>query len=83
MKKYYKEFDDYVSNYDLNDINIKLKYNHSYRVMSLSKKYSKKIGFKMVLSKNFGKKKKIMKLSNLRLKIITNLNYQKQTMKEN
>ena len=45
MKKYYKEFDDYVSNYDLNDINIKLKYNHSYRVMSLSKKYSKKIGF--------------------------------------
>ena len=42
---YYMEFDDYVSKYDLNDINIKLKYDHSYRVMELSKKYSKLLGF--------------------------------------
>lgn len=45
MEKYYKEFDDYVSNYDLEDRDIKLKYNHSYRVMELSKKYSKLLGF--------------------------------------
>lgn len=42
---YFKEFDDYVSNYNFDDINIKLKYNHSYRVMELSKKYSKLLGF--------------------------------------
>ena len=42
---YYKEFDDYVSNYDLNDINIKLKYNHSYRVCKLSEKYAKELGY--------------------------------------
>lgn len=45
MDKYYKEFDDYVSNYDLTDKKIKLKYNHSYRVMALSKKYAKKLNF--------------------------------------
>lgn len=38
-------FDEYVSNYGLNDINIKLKYNHSYRVMELSKKYATELGF--------------------------------------
>lgn len=37
---YYKEFDDYVKKYDINDKDIKLKYNHSYRVMELAKKYS-------------------------------------------
>ena len=42
---YYKEFDDYVSQFNLEDINIKLKYNHSYRVMELSKKYSKLLGY--------------------------------------
>lgn len=45
MEKCYKEFDDYVSNYDLNNIDIKLKYNHSYRVMELSKKYAKILGY--------------------------------------
>lgn len=38
-------FDKYVSNYDLDDENIKLKYNHSCRVMELSKKYATKLGF--------------------------------------
>lgn len=38
-------FDQYVSNYDINDKNIKLKYNHSYRVMELNKKYAEKLGF--------------------------------------
>lgn len=42
---YYKEFDDYVSKYNFDDINIKLKYNHSYRVMDLSKKYSELLGY--------------------------------------
>ena len=45
MEEFYKEFDDYVSNYDLNNDKIKLKYNHSYRVMSLCKKYSKILNF--------------------------------------
>lgn len=39
------EFDKYVSNYDFNDLNIKLKYYHSYRVMKLGEKYSQLIGF--------------------------------------
>lgn len=38
-------FDEYVKKYDFNIEKIKLKYNHSYRVMELSKKYSKLLGF--------------------------------------
>lgn len=45
MEKYYKAFDNYVSNYNLEDKDIKIKYEHSYRVMELSKKYSKLLGF--------------------------------------
>lgn len=40
-----EEFDRYISNYDLNDENIRLKYNHSYRVMKLSEKYAKLLNF--------------------------------------
>lgn len=40
-----KAFDNYVSNYDLDDLNIKLKYNHSYRVMRLQEKYAKLLNF--------------------------------------
>lgn len=40
-----EEFDKYVSNYDLNNSDIKLKYNHSYRVMKLSRKYATLLGF--------------------------------------
>lgn len=40
-----EEFTKYVNNYDLNDENIKLKYNHSLRVMELSRKYAKILGF--------------------------------------
>ena len=36
-----EEFDKYVANYDMNDKDIKLKYNHSYRVMELQEKYAK------------------------------------------
>ena len=39
------EFYKYVSNYDINDINIKLKYDHSIRVMELCNRYSKLLGF--------------------------------------
>lgn len=39
------EFIDYVSNYDLNNIKIKLKYDHSIRVMNLMIKYAKELGF--------------------------------------
>lgn len=35
------EFINYVSNYDLNNIKIKLKYDHSIRVMNLMMKYAK------------------------------------------
>ena len=45
MIDFIKEFDKFVSNYDIGNERIKLKYNHSYRVMKLSEKYSKKIGF--------------------------------------
>ena len=38
-------FDKYVQNYDLNEENIKLKYNHSYRVINLSKKYAQLLNF--------------------------------------
>ena len=38
-------FDKYVSNYDLNDEKIKLKYNHSIRVMEQMVKYAKLLGF--------------------------------------
>lgn len=40
-----EEFEKYVNNYDLNNIKIKLKYDHSIRVMELSYKYSRKLGF--------------------------------------
>lgn len=39
------EFINYVSNYDLNNIKIKLKYDHSIRVMNLMMKYAKELGF--------------------------------------
>lgn len=38
------EFINYVSNYDLNNIKIKLKYDHSIRVMNLMMKYAKELG---------------------------------------
>lgn len=38
-------FDNYVKSFDLNDKDIKLKYNHSYRVADLSKKYAKLLNF--------------------------------------
>lgn len=38
-------FEKYVNNYDMENRDIKLKYNHSYRVMELSRKYATKLGF--------------------------------------
>lgn len=38
-------FDEYTSNYDLNNLMIKSKYNHSYRVMKLCEKYAKELGW--------------------------------------
>ena len=38
-------FEKYVSNYNLENRDIKLKYNHSYRVMKLQEKYAKLLGF--------------------------------------
>lgn len=38
-------FDKYVSEYDLSDEKIALKYSHSYRVMELNEKYARKLGF--------------------------------------
>lgn len=40
-----EEFKKYVSNYDLNDKEIKLKYDHCVRVMNLSHKYAIILGF--------------------------------------
>ena len=40
-----EEFDKYVSNYDMNIDGIKRKYNHSIRVMNLSVKYARLLGF--------------------------------------
>lgn len=40
-----KEFDKYTSNYDLENPRLKSRYNHSYRVMHLSEKYAKELGF--------------------------------------
>lgn len=40
-----EEFEKYTSNYDMDDVNIKLKYDHSYRVMNLSRKYATLLGF--------------------------------------
>lgn len=40
-----KEFDKYTSNYDLENSRLKSRYNHSYRVMELSEKYAKELGF--------------------------------------
>ena len=45
MEKYYKEFDDYVSKFDMDEPNIISKYRHSYRVMNLQEKYSKILGY--------------------------------------
>ena len=45
MKDICKVFDNYLSNYDLNNKDIKRKYDHSYRVMKLSEKYAKKLGY--------------------------------------
>ena len=39
-----EEFKKYVSNYDLNNKDIRLKYNHSFRVMELSEKYANLLG---------------------------------------
>ena len=38
-------FNKYVSDYDLDNYDIKLKYNHSFRVMKLQEKYAKLLGF--------------------------------------
>ena len=40
-----EEFKKYVSNYDLSKPKIRLKYNHSMRVMKLATKYAKLLGF--------------------------------------
>lgn len=40
-----KAFDEYVSNYNMNNMDIKLKYTHSYRVMKLQEKYAKLLNF--------------------------------------
>ena len=40
-----EEFDEYTHNFDMNNIKIKRKYDHSYRVMELSKKYATLLGF--------------------------------------
>lgn len=40
-----KEFNEYVSNYDMSNINIKFKYSHSLRVRSLNKIYAKLLNF--------------------------------------
>ena len=40
-----EEFDKYVSNYDFSNSKVERKYNHSYRVMELSRKYAKILGF--------------------------------------
>lgn len=40
-----EKFAHYVSNYDLSNPNIQLKYNHSLRVMELSEKYAQKLEF--------------------------------------
>lgn len=40
-----EKFTKYVNNYDMNDENIRLKYNHSIRVMELSRKYAQILGF--------------------------------------
>lgn len=43
LKKAQIEFDKYVSNYDINNVGIKLKYNHSYRVMKISEEIAKSL----------------------------------------
>lgn len=40
-----KRFEEYVQKYNLDNLKTKLKYEHSYRVMELSIKYAKLIGF--------------------------------------
>lgn len=40
-----EEFNKYVSNYDFSNSKIGRKYNHSYRVMELSRKYAIELGF--------------------------------------
>ncbi len=43
MDKYISFFEDYISSFDLSDINLKRKYNHTYRVVDLSEKISKSL----------------------------------------
>lgn len=45
IKEYIEIFKQYVSNYDFNNDKIMLKYEHSLRVMELSKKYAKLLNF--------------------------------------
>ena len=40
-----EEFDKYVKNYDMSNLDILLKYNHSYRVMKLQEKYARLLGW--------------------------------------
>ena len=40
-----EQFERYISNYDLNDPDIELKYKHSYRVMQLQEKYAKLLNY--------------------------------------
>lgn len=40
-----EEFDKYANNYDLDDNNLKSRYNHSYRVMELCVKYATELGW--------------------------------------
>ncbi|MEG0022055.1 MAG: HD domain-containing protein [Bacilli bacterium] len=40
-----EEFNKYVNGFDRNDINIEVKYQHSFRVMELAKKYATNLGF--------------------------------------
>jgi len=45
MDKNHEVFDDYIMQFDLNDKMIKYKYNHSYRVMKISREIAKYLNF--------------------------------------
>lgn len=45
IQKYIEAFREYVSNYDFSQDKIRLKYEHTIRVMELSRKYAKLLGF--------------------------------------
>jgi len=45
ITKYIEAFSEYVSEYDFSNDKIKLKYDHTLRVMNLSKKYAILLGF--------------------------------------